>query len=50
MTHSVTSPPSITALRKVHSIISSAMDQDKPGRLHELDAQVAIATLRDLAQ
>jgi hypothetical protein len=41
--------PPITALRKDHSIILSAMDQDKPGRLHELDAQVTIAVLRNLA-
>jgi hypothetical protein len=37
-------------LRKNHSIISSAMDQGNPGRLHEQYAQVAIAALRYLAQ
>jgi len=50
LTHTDNLQLPITASRKDHSIISSAMDQDKPRRLHELDAQVAIAALRDLAQ
>jgi hypothetical protein len=49
VTHSDNLQPSITALRKDHSIILSAMDQDKPGRLHELDAQVTIAALRNFS-